>query len=170
MPAVDVALELAKVALPPAITAVLGWYFGNVDVFSLRKYRKLEGAWYAYYRNPIRPHGMEQELWTFTKLGNVEVRREGKLAFAGRVDFKAGKVFMRVTSIDGEQRFLVMIDPPYEGLGHNAKCISCIWLGEGEDKKTTAGHAMLSRKPSKTDIKAEFLRAQAYKLDEASQP
>jgi len=145
----------------PAITAMAGWATSKLDLLSFGSLKQYNGLWYAYYRDPD-DHGIQEELWNFSKLGSVVVTRNGKTTFKGRLALKGRKAYMQVVSVKtGEERLLVMLDPPTNPRNGDERPSICLWLGEDGDGRTTAGHGLISRsRLENANTKDEFIRAE----------
>jgi hypothetical protein len=140
-------------------TGVVTWASTKLEVFSLRRVRQFEGIWYAYYRDP-NTKSLQEEIWTFSPLGKVEVSRGGRTTFKGRLSLKGNKAYMYVDSvISSVDRLFVMLDSPNKPKGDPTPAV-CIWLGLDDKWATTAGHGLLSREKLENPlIKDQFLRA-----------
>jgi|SRR5215472_15369469 len=147
----------------PAITAVATgattWITAKFEVLAFKELKQYEGIWYAYYRDPDSKE-CQEELWTFSALGNVTVSRNGKTTFKGKLSLRGNKAYMNVSStISRDERLFVMLDRPVDPRG-DLKPSVCVWLGKSANYTTTAGHGLLSRqKLTNPPIKDEFVRA-----------
>lgn len=144
----------------PFVTAWAGWMTSKLDLLSFGGLKEYEGDWYAYYRDPDEGK-VEEELWTFSKLGRVTVKRGGKTTFEGRLVLKGTKAYMHVESVKTrKERLLVMLDPPANPRNGDEKPSICLWLGQDGKRRTTAGHGLISRRSlQRPEIKDEFIRA-----------
>lgn len=143
----------------PVLTAAAAWFFSKSDVWSLGSLSEYKGNWYAYYRDPDTKQ-IQEEIWTFSRTGNVTVGRNGKTTFRGRLSLKNNKAYMHVKSTvaKGERLFVMLNSPTNPRTGDSGPSV-CVWLGQDGDHKTTAGHGMLSRTALREpNIKNEFIR------------
>ena len=116
----------------PVITAVATWVTTKFEVLSVRQLKQYEGNWYAYYRDPDDASTVQEEIWEFSTLGSVKVRREGRLTFKGRLSLKGGKAYMNVDSVrTADERLFVMLESPTDPRGGERASI-CLWLGKEE--------------------------------------
>lgn len=135
----DLVISAIKPVVSPIVTHLIKAFIRT------NKYKRFEGTWCAYYREPGAPGVIKEEQWNFSGRGKVSVTRNSVPVYTGNVEVSGGKAYMRVAAVDGDEQFLVMMNSSFTGLGHAINRIHCIWLGPGVGQKTSAGFAVLSK-------------------------
>jgi hypothetical protein len=153
-------IQLTVPVITAVATAAATWATSKLDLFSYHSLKQYEGSWFAYYRDPDT-RKIENEIWEFTKFGNVSVKRNGRETFKGRLVLKQKKAYMQVENVQtGVERLLIMLDPPnYPRIGGQGPS-HCLWLGQNNLGNTTAGHGLISRdQQNDPQLKDEFIFA-----------